>query len=368
VPVTVLKAEEKMKSLPYAWKVVLPFLILLLLSLVIVNIFVSTAVFDFATQNWEQRLLQMAHLYADNAAPLILKGAPYSDVQTLTLSQKENSDVRVTIILLDGTVIGESAAPLLLLENHLLRPEVQAALSGRSDTEIRQSVTLNDELLYAAVPIKDGSKIIGVARLSISTSLLHQQIRTITNVNLGIMLTAVLIAIALAVLLTARGINPLRRLTAQVQSVSQGQELATLPANLENDEIGVLTTSFNDLITRLNTEISNLKSEQATLDAVLSNMTDGAIIISREGTVELINEAAMDLFDVKQVPANHPSLIEVIRNHQVYDLWMKSVDSGKTEEATLDLLLEKRYLQVIASSLGASMPGATLILVQDLTR
>ena len=357
-----------MKSLPYAWKVVLPFLILLLLSLVIVNIFVSTAVFDFSTQNWEQRLLQMAHLYADNAAPLILKGAPYSDVQTLTLSQKENSDVRVTIILPDGTVIGESAAPLLLLENHLLRPEVQAALSGRSDTEIRQSVTLNDELLYAAVPIKDGSKIIGVARLSISTSLLHQQIRTITNVNLGIMLTAVLIAIALAVLLTSRGINPLRRLTAQVQSVSQGQELATLPANLENDEIGVLTTSFNDLITRLNTEISNLKSEQATLDAVLSNMTDGAIIISREGTVELINEAAMDLFDVKQVPANHPSLIEVIRNHQVYDLWMKSVDSGKTEEATLDLLLEKRYLQVIASSLGASMPGATLILVQDLTR
>jgi len=222
-----------MKSLPYAWKVVLPFLILLLLSLVIINIFVSTAVFDFATQNWEQRLLQMAHLYADNAAPLILKGAPYSDVQTLTLSQKENSDVRVTIILPDGTVIGESAAPLLLLENHLLRPEVQAALSGRSDTEIRQSVTLNDELLYAAVPIKDGSKIIGVARLSISTSLLHQQIRTITNVNLGIMLTAVLIAIALAVLLTSRGINPLRRLTAQVQSVSQGQELATLPANLE---------------------------------------------------------------------------------------------------------------------------------------
>jgi len=59
-----------------------------------------------------------------------------------------------------------------------------------------------------------------------------------------------------------------------------------------------------------------LKSEQATLDAVLSNMSDGAILVSRDGSVELINEAALGLFDVQQVPVNHPSLIEVIRNHQ----------------------------------------------------
>lgn len=357
-----------MKSLPYAWKVLLPFLILLLVSLVIINVFVSTAVFKYATLNWEQRLLQMAHLYADNAAPLILKGVPYSDVQALALSQKQNSDVRVTIILPDGTVIGESSAELLLLENHLLRPEVQAALAGRNDTEIRKSVTLNDELLYAAVPVKNGSEIIGVVRLAISTSLLHQQIRNITNVNLGIMLIAGVLAVGLAILLTARSINPLRRLTSQVQAVSQSGELTTLPANLENDEIGLLTTSFNDLITRLNLQISNLKSEQATLDAVLSNMSDGAVIVSKDGAVELINEAAMEQFDVKQVPDNHPSLIEVIRNHQVYELWQKSRISGKPEEASLDLLTEKRYLQVIASSLGTSMPGATLILIQDLTR
>lgn len=357
-----------MKSLPYAWKVVLPFLILLLLSLIIINIFVSTAVFNFATSNWEQRLMQMAHLYADDAAPLILEGPPYSNVQALAMSQKENSDVRVTFILPDGTVVGESSAPLLLLENHLLRPEVQAALAGRSASEIRKSITLNDELLYTAVPIKDGSKIIGVSRLSISTSVLHQQIRTITNVNLGIMLIAGVIGVAMAILLTARGINPLRRLTAQVQSISQSEELTTIPPNLENDEIGLLTSSFNDLITRLNQQISNLKSEQATLDAVLSNMSDGAMIVSKDGTVELINEAAMEQFGVQQVPENHPSLIEVIRNHQVYELWVKSRSSGKTEEALLDLLAEKRYLQVIASSLGSSMPGATLILVQDLTR
>lgn len=357
-----------MKSLPYAWKVVLPFIILLLLALIFINIFVASSINNFATANWEQRLLQQAYLYADQAAPLLLKGAPYDDLQALAMSQQDHSNVRVTFILPDGTVVGESSAPLLLLENHLLRPEVQAALAGREDTEIRTSVTLNDELLYAAVPIRSGDKILGVSRLAVSTSTLRQQVQTITNVDVGVTLFVVIIALALAAILTSGNINPLRRLTTQVEKIAQSDELIAIPANLENDEIGKLTTSFNELITRLNQEISNLKSEQATLDAVLSNMSDGAILVSRDGSVELINEAALGLFDVQQVPVNRPSLIEVIRNHQINDLWRKSLATGQAEVTTLDLLSEKRYLQVIASPLGESFPGTTLILVQDLTR
>ena len=357
-----------MKSLPYVWKVVLPFLVLLLLSLVIINIFVASSVDKFGITNWEQRLQQQAYLYADQAAPLLAKGAPYVGIQELAVSQSTNSDVRVTIVIPDGTVVGESAVPLSLLQNHLLRPEIQAALSGRPDSEIRRSETLNEEMLYSAVPIHDESKIIGVARLAVSTAILRSQIQVITNVTLGINLAMAAIAIALAILLTSKGINPLRKLTHQVKTISQSEELTTIPVNLENDEIGTLTTSFNELITRLKQEITSLKSQQATLDSVLSNMTDGAMIVGKDGTLELINEAALNLFDVKQIPDNHATLIEVIRSHQINDLWKQSLATGKTEEITLELLAEKKYLQVIASSLGDSFPGATLILVQDLTR
>ena len=357
-----------MKSLPYAWKVVLPFLVLLIVALALINIFVSAAITQFSTDNWKQNLLQQAHLYAADAAPLIQKGAPYAEVQSLALSQKDNSNVRVTIILPDGLVVGESAVELNLLENHLLRPEIQAALAGRDDTEIRQSTTLNEQLLYAAVPIQADGKIIGVARLAIPLNTLQNAIGTIQKVNLGTMLITAIVAIALAILLTARGINPLRKLTREVESISETEDFSEVPVNLNQDEIGRLTTSFNKLIRNLNQKISNVKSEQATLDAVLSNMSDGAMIISEDGTVQLINDAAINLFDVQELPGNHASLIEVIRSYQVYDLWKKCLATCETQESTLDLLPEKRYLQVIASSLGNTLPGATLILVQDLTR
>ncbi len=357
-----------MKSLPYAWKVVLPFLVLLVVALAVLNIFVSTAINQFSINNWELNLLQQAHLYAADAAPLIQKGEPYAEVQALALSQQSNSNVRVTIILPNGTVIGESAIQLNLLDNHLLRPEIQGALAGRDATEIRTSATLNTEYLYAAVPVYNANQIIGVVRLAIPLDTLQKAIQTIRNVDLGTMLIAVIIGIALAILLTARGVNPLRKLTQDVEQITASEEFSELPANLNRDEIGTLTTSFNKLINTLNQRISNVKSEQATLDAVLSNMSDGAMIIQEDSTVQLINRAAINLFDVHEVPNTNASLIEVIRVHQVYDLWKKCLSSGQVHEITLELLHEKRYIQLIASSLGASMPGATLILAQDLTR
>jgi len=334
----------------------------------LLSIFASTAIHQFSITNWQQNLIQQAHLYAADAAPLIKQGPPYAEVQALALSQKANSNVRVTIILPDGTVIGESAVELNLLENHLLRPEIQAALAGRDDTEIRKSSTLNAEYLYAAVPILNGNQIIGVVRAAIPLDTLQNAIRAIQNVNLGTLLTATIVGIALAIILTARGINPLRNLTADVERISASEDFNELPSNLNQDEIGTLTTSFNKLIRNLNQKIANVKSEQATLDAVLSNMSDGAMIILQDGTVQLINDAAISLFEVREIPEAHPSLIEVIRVHQVYDLWKKCLATGETQEVTLELLHEKRYVQLIASSLGNSLPGATLILVQDLTR
>ena len=65
----------------------------------------------------------------------------------------EAVDGRVTIILADGTVIGESERPIEGMENHLGRPEVQAALDNKEAVRIRYSNTLGEDLLYAAVPV-----------------------------------------------------------------------------------------------------------------------------------------------------------------------------------------------------------------------
>ena len=64
----------------------------------------------------------------------------------------EGTGLRATIIAKDGTVLGDSTKDASQIENHLSRPEVQAALSGEVGTDQRMSSTDGNEQLYVAVP------------------------------------------------------------------------------------------------------------------------------------------------------------------------------------------------------------------------
>ena len=71
------------------------------------------------------------------------------------------SQTRATIILADGTVYYDSQKQTE--ENHLARPEVQQALQEGSGSAVRQSETLNQQMLYVAVRHDNGDWLIRIA-------------------------------------------------------------------------------------------------------------------------------------------------------------------------------------------------------------
>ena len=77
---------------------------------------------------------------------------------------------RVTFIDAAGTVIGDSEVALGDLErveNHHDRPEVAAALAGRTQSSMRFSATIQKRLMYAAIPMSLPGGGRGVARLAV---------------------------------------------------------------------------------------------------------------------------------------------------------------------------------------------------------
>ncbi|MGD8914894.1 MAG: diguanylate cyclase, partial [Candidatus Thiodiazotropha sp.] len=77
-----------------------------------------------------------------------------NDIDTLADKLGSNTNTRITIIMHDGKVLGDShrsVAQVRAMENHLHRPEVQAALSQGSGIAQRLSDTLGNEMLYVAV-------------------------------------------------------------------------------------------------------------------------------------------------------------------------------------------------------------------------
>src|SRR6185369_5208982 len=79
---------------------------------------------------------------------------------------KEQTGFRVTVIALDGRVLGDSDRESSLMENHLGRPEIQQALKDGSGMSIRFSDTLHDDLLYVAKRITQAGRPAGIVRLS----------------------------------------------------------------------------------------------------------------------------------------------------------------------------------------------------------
>ncbi|MDO9122496.1 MAG: hypothetical protein Q7U31_11965, partial [Anaerolineaceae bacterium] len=151
-----------MKGLSYVQKTAIPYLILLALSLASISV-TTTVFFDqFVLSNLQKELISETTLAAES-----LEDNPFlTDIDDEAKHIAEITGNRVTIILADGTVIGESDRSALGMDNHLLRPEVQAAINGKPEPFIRTSFSMHQRYIYVAAPIYNKQTIIGVVRLA----------------------------------------------------------------------------------------------------------------------------------------------------------------------------------------------------------
>jgi two-component system phosphate regulon sensor histidine kinase PhoR len=168
------------------------------------------------------------------------------------------------------------------------------------------------------------------------------------------------------ILQTSKRFNPLRKISEAIFTSSEG-ELKTIADKSRHDEIGLLISSHNAQAERINLQIQNLRNERTKLSAILFNMTDGVILVNGQGVVTMINPSAQKLFQTNFQAEKDNTLIEVVRQHQIVDLWQLTLQSGKTQNITIQTSMEKDNVQVIGSLLGPILPGEVLLLFQDLT-
>lgn len=274
---------------------------------------------------------------------------------------------RVTIIASDGAVVGESQYDQLAMENHAGRPEVmQANLVGRG-TEIRHSDTLGVDMLYAVSPTTTNGKVTGYVRVAAPLSQVQTSLRRVQHVLAAVALAASLLAAALAIVIASQTTRPVYQLVEAVEQITY--EIRTSHSiPITRDEIGRLALKFNEMTMKLDSQISALNAERSRMAAVLEEMSDGVLIVDDTGIVKLMNKAAEGMFDVPTVNVAGRSLIELLRNHQIYELWDACRQSGDAVSGMIEFPGRRLYLQCTVKSLGKALPGNFLLLFQNLTR
>lgn len=100
--------------------------------------------------NLRFHLEEEARITAEAGLPLLVQG---SDADVLAKKLAREIEARVTIIAPDGKVFGDSLENPATMENHAARPEVKDALISGLGESTRYSTTLNEQMMYVAVPI-----------------------------------------------------------------------------------------------------------------------------------------------------------------------------------------------------------------------
>jgi len=126
-------------------------------------------------------------------------------------------------------------------------------------------------------------------------------------------------------------------------------------------------SAFNIMSVQLSAQIEALETERSKMVAVFSVMTDGVLIVDARGQIQLINPAAESMFSITENDALGNSLIEVLRHHQLQELWERCHKTGETQYATIEITPRQLYLQGVATPLGQALPGNSLLLFQNLT-
>jgi two-component system phosphate regulon sensor histidine kinase PhoR len=301
----------------------------------------------FATLTAEARL--MAHVVEQALAG----GARTGTLDPVVDAAAREVNARVTVVLPDGRVVADSVASGEALEhmaNHADRPEVQAALAGRTARSERRSATVGDELLYAAEPVWSGGRVVAVARVSRGIESIEEQSRSLWRAGAVALAFAFLATAGLSVLLSSPLARSLQEIMDTARQYAQGNLSARIPVR-RHDELGELARIINQSADQLQERMAEIARDRGRTDAILSAMDDGVLAVDHRGTVILANPSLTKALDLRDAPSRH--YLEVIRQSEVGVLIEEVLRTGERREAEVELL----HLRRVFSIIGVPFPG-----------
>jgi two-component system phosphate regulon sensor histidine kinase PhoR len=313
----------------------------------------------------ESQLITDAYLVAD-----LLGQATITAPEALAREASRIGQIvsgRVTFVAADGRVLGDSsqtAEALATLENHASRPEIQMAREKGLGVTRRHSTTVGTDLLYVAVRAKHPQ--VAFVRLAMPLTAVDEQLGAIRLLTLVALAAAVPVALVVAWLFSA----PLSRRVLAIASVarrySQG-DLTKTTYDYGSDELGSVARALDDSVQELGSRLAELSRDRARMQAILSGMVEGVLVVDHHGRLQLVNEAAQAMLRV-DAGAIGRGYLEVIRHPDIAAQLAAALRGEEVDSRELSLTRDpgKTFVARAAPVAFGGGGGAVLVL-HDLT-
>jgi two-component system phosphate regulon sensor histidine kinase PhoR len=307
-----------MKRRPIFWHLVPAYLILIILSISIVAWYALKIMQKFYLDQTRSDLETQALLLQKQVLGLWNPLDPDA-VDLLCKEAAHGRKTRLTVIRTNGKVIGDSEEDPQKMEDHRTRPEIAAAYHGRTASSIRFSGTLNQRMMYVAIPLKLNGQIVGVLRTSLAVTAIDNQLNLISLRIFAIGCFITVLASAICFYLARRFSRPIEEMKKGAERFSKG-DLDHRLAEPHTTELARLANAINLMAGQLKSRLYTVVNQRNELESVLGSMIEGVIALDLEDNILRMNPAATDFFEVNPVLFKGKSIQEVIRNQRLWEL------------------------------------------------
>jgi len=352
------------------WQLYLPFLLITIFALVALVWYASETLNSNHRSQLSGGLEARALLAGEHIRSMLLEGRE-REVQDLVWRLGSLSTTRITVIMPDGKVSGDSMEDPDVMDNHRNRPEIVRAMSGGTGMSTRYSRTMNQNMMYVAVPVHGLGRIIGIVRTSLPLTSIEKNVRA---VQLRIVLGGVIIALlaaAVSLFLTRRITRQVREMKDGAERFARGEYDVKLPV-ADSEELGGLAEALNAMAVQHDERIRTILEQHQEQETVLSGMVEGVIALDTGGHILNMNSAAARLLGTDPSNADGKNLKDIVRNTAMLEFAGRALRSTDPLEGyiTLEDESEDRFIQATGSVLkaaGGESIGAVIVL-NDITR
>ncbi len=200
------------------------------------------------------------------------------------------------------TVLPDAGFERTLIADSVDRGMAEKILvNGSVESSVRFVAMLGCRVVFAGAPVYEmtpgGSRICGALLLYRRMDDIHGAAFSAAKVMALSLAAAAALSMGLAYFMSRRITEPISRLNRTARYIAQGHygECAHLS---EQDEIGQLGSTLNDLSARLGQTIFDLQNEKAKLEQILSGIGEGIVAVDQSGSILHHNNAALELLEL----------------------------------------------------------------------
>ena len=334
------------------WQLYISNVFIIFLALLAFTLVLSRSFTALMFEQVSGSLISRAELVRREVRTLLLRHDERA-IASLCITLGKSAETRITVVAPDGRVLGDSNR-----DPH-----------GMEGTSIRFSATLQQNTMYAAIPIWYDGRVIGVLRTAVPVSTVETAVARIQwQIAFG-GLVLVLFAGLVSYWISRRITRPVNDLKRGALRFAEGDLAFRLPEQ-SSEELNDLASVMNQMAMLLEDRIRIITQQHYEQDAILAGMVEGVLVFDMDERLLNLNASAARLLRVDPDRVRGKSIQEVVRNVGLQNFVRESLQSEAPTEGYITLFeKQERHLQVHGGVLrdAQSQPIGLLIVLNDVT-